>query len=59
VSPEAVAEAPNASTEEVKAAEVEEKGVSAPSIEEANPEVKEYELLIVVDTGFVVPEVLK
>jgi hypothetical protein len=71
VSPEVAAEAPDASTEEVKATEVapevEEKEVpalfvevtqvSAPSIEEANLEVKEHELPIVADAGSAAPEV--
>jgi hypothetical protein len=55
VSLEAAAEALDATIEEVKAAEValevEEKGVSAPSIEEANPPVEEYEFLTSADSG--------
>jgi hypothetical protein len=60
ISPKAVAEAPDATIAEVNAAEVapkvEAKGVLAPATEEAKLEVKEPELLIVVDAGSAAPE---
>jgi hypothetical protein len=59
VSPEVAAEAPDATIEEVKAVEValevKEKGVSAPSIEEASPPVEEHEFFTSADSGATVP----